>query len=645
MKAILLPACALLAVPPAAFAADPPATVVPPAAQTPSPQAPSNDAELMRPLEPLDQFSQTPPEAAAAAPPAASVRYRVEVNGLDAVGLRSRFYQLSSLVQGQGKPAELGQVAARARADKALAERLLRSEGYYDGDVHVSVETEDGGAGVKAKIVATPGERYHLGEIIVTGPPTRPPDMARQAIGLKTGDPLAASAVEAGEARVRVRLPQKGYPFVKLGQRDIALDDETHTAAYELPVDPGKRASFGRVVAGANTVMTDKHLQVFPRFQPGDLYDSRKVEDLRQALVSTGVYGAVAVSDVDTGRPGPDDTDVVDLKVDGSPAKARMVSGALGYDTGLGATAQASWTDRDLFPPEGSLTLRALAGTQQSLVGVTFRRSDYGARDQSLQVLAQVSRETIDPYNASTAQIGVTLARESTLLWQKRWTWSVGILGEVSQEDSFTPEAVPDRRLYEVASLPLMLTYDRSNSLLNPTKGFKIIVQPSPSLSVGSGFQPYVKSVFDLMGYEPVSGALTLAGRVQVGTLFGASAQEIAPSQRFYAGGGGSVRGFAYEALGPEDTQGHVIGGASSTLFSAEARYRFKNDFGVVGFFDAGQAFTSSTPQVRDLREGIGVGVRYFTSFGPFRFDIATPLDRRPGDIPVGVYISIGQAF
>jgi translocation and assembly module TamA len=644
LKVVLLPACAFLAAPLAAFATDLPATAAPPPGQTVAPSSPTADSELQRPLEPLDQFSLTPEQGGAAPAPTASVRYRVEVTGLDSLGLHGRFNQLSSLVQGQSKPADLAQIGARARADKALVERLLRSEGYYDGDAQVKVDAQGEGP-VTVRIVATPKERYHLGEIIVTGPPTRPPGLASQALGLTKGEPLVASAVEAAEAHVRLRLPQKGYPFVKLGQRDIALDDETHTGAYDLPVDPGRRASFGRVVAGAHPVMPEKHLQVFPRFRPGELYDSRKTEDLRQALVATGVYGAVAVSEVDTGRSGPDDTDVVDLKVDGSPAKTRMISGSLGYDTGLGASAQVAWTDRDLFPPEGALTLSALAGTQQSIVGVTFRRSDDGQRDRSLQVLAQVSQEDIDPYDARTAQIGVTLARESTVLWQKRWTWSAGVLAEVSQEDSYTPQALPDRRTYEVASLPLMATYDRSNDLLNPTKGFRVIIQPDPSLSVGSGVQPYLKSLFEVTGYEPVTGALTLAGRVQLGTLFGASAEDIAPSQRFYAGGGGSVRGYAYESLGPEDTQGHVIGGASSTLISAEARYRFKGDFGVAAFFDAGQAYDSSTPQVRDLRMGAGVGARYYTSFGPFRFDIGVPVDRRPGDIPVGVYISIGQAF
>jgi translocation and assembly module TamA len=624
---------------------DPPSTSASPPAQAGQPPSPETDSDLLRPLEPLNQFSVAPPQGGAAPAQVATVRYRVEVTGLDSVGLRSRFQQLSSLAQGQGKPAELAQIGARARADQGLAERLLQSEGYYDGTAQAKVEAGEGNAPATVRIVATPGERYHLGEVIVTGPQTRPPDIARKALALTKGQPLVASAIEAAEARVRLRLPQQGYPFVKLGQRDVALDDETHAAAYDLPVDPGHRASFGHVVAGANPVMSENHLNVFPRFRAGELYDSRKVDDLRQALVATGVYGAVAVSEVDTGRPGPDDTNIVDLKVDGSPAKTRVISGTVGYDTGLGVSASVAWTDKDLFPPEGALTLSALAGTQQSLVGVTFRRSDDGERDRSLQVLAQVSRETIDPYNATTAQLGVTIARDSTPLWQKQWTWSVGVLGEVSQEDSFTPESVPTRLLYEVGSLPLMLTYDGSNSLLNPTKGFRVTIRPSPSLSVGSGVQPYVKSLFEVTAYQPVTGALTLAERVQLGTLVGASAQEIAPSQRFYAGGGGSVRGYAYEALGPEDTQGHVIGGDSSTLISGEARFRLKGDLGFVTFVDAGQAYDSSAPQLGDLRVGAGVGVRYFTSFGPLRLDIATPIGRRPGDIPLGVYISIGQAF
>jgi translocation and assembly module TamA len=119
---------------------------------------------------------------------------------------------------------------------------------------------------------------------------------------------------------------------------------------------------------------------------------------------------------------------------------------------------------------------------------------------------------------------------------------------------------------------------------------------------------------------------------------------QIAPSRRFYAGGGGSVRGYAYQKLGPLDPEGDPVGGRSLNEGSAEVRYRFGN-FGVVGFVDAGQAYESTMPKFSDLRIGAGIGARYYTNFGPLRVDLATPINRRPGEGRFNVYVSIGQAF
>ena len=104
------------------------------------------------------------------------------------------------------------------------------------------------------------------------------------------------------------------------------------------------------------------------------------------------------------------------------------------------------------------------------------------------------------------------------------------------------------------------------------------------------------------------------------------------------------MRGFGYLQLGPKDINNDPIGGRSLNEFALEGRYRFGN-FGVVGFFDAGQTYESSTPKFNDWRVGVGVGGRFYTNFGPVRLDIATPLNRRKGDPRVSVYVSIGQAF
>ena len=135
-----------------------------------------------------------------------------------------------------------------------------------------------------------------------------------------------------------------------------------------------------------------------------------------------------------------------------------------------------------------------------------------------------------------------------------------------------------------------------------------------------------------------------IAGRARFGSIYGIERSNLAPSRRLYAGGGGSVRGFGYQELGPKDAENNPIGGRSLTEFALEGRYRFGN-YGAVAFIDAGQVYQSQTPRLSDLRYGIGVGGRLYTNFGPLRVDVATPIDRQPGESRISLYISIGQAF
>jgi translocation and assembly module TamA len=159
--------------------------------------------------------------------------------------------------------------------------------------------------------------------------------------------------------------------------------------------------------------------------------------------------------------------------------------------------------------------------------------------------------------------------------------------------------------------------------------------------------------------YYPVGDKIVIAGRARAGSILGIDRDELAPSRRYYGGGGGSVRGYGFQRLGPfepvwslvPDEEGEIdiadlrpIGGRSLNEFALEARYRF-GDFGIVPFIDAGNSYSSSTPRLSDLRFGAGIGARYYTNFGPLRIDVATPLNPREGDSRIALYISIGQAF
>src|SRR6185437_6562626 len=141
------------------------------------------------------------------------------------------------------------------------------------------------------------------------------------------------------------------------------------------------------------------------------------------------------------------------------------------------------------------------------------------------------------------------------------------------------------------------------------------------------------------------SAKFIAAGRVAVGSIVGASLQDVPADRRFYAGGGGSVRGYAYQGIGPKAADGQPIGGLSWFETSVEMRYRVTDTIGIVPFVDAGTVSTKQFPDFADVKVGAGVGLRYITPFGPLRVDAAVPLNRGPGDPRFGIYAGIGQAF
>ena len=203
----------------------------------------------------------------------------------------------------------------------------------------------------------------------------------------------------------------------------------------------------------------------------------------------------------------------------------------------------------------------------------------------------------------------------------------------------------PRRRTYFIGALPTTLSYDGSDDLLDPTRGFRLSGRLSPELSLEGNAFGYARVQVDASAYRTVATGAVLAGRVRLGTIAGAPRDAVAPSRRFYAGGGASVRGYSYQGIGPRDPNNVPIGGRSLAEFSIEARVKAFGNFGLVPFLDGGNISTGTLPSFTDLRFGAGVGVRYYSNFGPIRIDVGTPLNPQRGDARVAVYVSLGQAF
>lgn len=571
-------------------------------------------------------------------------RYTTEVTGLDPAvrdAVLSGFRQQSALRAGKGRAAGIGQIDRRVADDRELLMRLLRSQGYYDARVAARQEAgEDGRLAID--LAVEPGTRYQVASVAIPGLAEAGPvaDEARAAFAVQPGDPAAAEPVLAGRDALATTLANNGYPFAKVAEPTAVVDHATGQAAVSLDVDAGERARFGAIRLNDTSLFGADHVADIAQFAPGDLYSAAEVEDLRRALVATGIVGSAVVRPVASGAPG-----VVDLGVDVSAAKLRTIAGSLGYGTGEGARAEVSWQHRNLIRPEGAVTVRGVLGTQEQLAGVTLRMNNFGDRDRILSAQAVASAVDRPAYQANFVTLTGGLERKSTFLLQKEWTWSVG--GELLASDELAALADTGRnrrRTFLIAALPLGAGYDGTESLLDPTTGFRARVFLSPELSLLNGTAGYLRAQLDASGYLPVGDRVVLASRGRIGTIVGLGRDLLAPSRRFYAGGGASVRGYGFQAIGPRDLNNDPIGGRSLAELSVEARIRFGN-FGVVPFVDAGNISAGGLPTLDELRIGAGLGVRYYSSFGPIRVDVGTPLNPQPGDSPIAVYVSLGQAY
>ena len=579
---------------------------------------------------------------------AAARRYVYRLEGLDGVesaeALIDRFNDQSVLEENEGEAANAAQIDRRARADAELLITLLQSQGYYGAEAEADIRRE--GDRIAVVLKASPGPRYTFASVDLPGLESAGAKAGelREAFAVKAGDAVVAEDVIAANVALKVALGEQGFALAEVGEQDIVIDHEARTARLVLPVTTGPVARFGDIRVTGEPAFSARHVGRIARFRKGDMFERSEVDDLRRALIATGL-----VASVDTKIVPRNGGEIVDIAVHMEPAPYRTIAGELGYGTGEGVRLEASWQHRNFFNPEGALTLRGVAGTQEQLAAVTLRRNNFRRRDQVLTAQLSASNINRDAFDAKTLLLAGGIERQSNFIWHKKWTWSFGSELIASDErDTIKATGEKRRRTFLIAALPASLGYDGSDDLLNPTRGFRLLGRVSPELSFHGGTFGYTRAQFDASVYRPASDSVVLAGRVRLGTIFGADRDAIAPSRRFYAGGGGSVRGYGYQRLGPRDIDGDPIGGRSLAEFSLEARIRLKafgGNLGIVPFVDGGTLSTRAMPDFGDWQFGAGLGLRYYTSFGPIRVDVGTPLNPQSGDSRVAVVVSLGQAF
>ena len=588
--------------------------------------------------------------------------YRVDIASTGDSEMDDTLRATSDLLALQSKgPVSPFGLIARARSDVDRLTTAIESFGYYRAAVVIKINgtmiSDPGlaetltalptGTDARVTVSFTRGPLYHLGRIEVSGDL---PESVRGALGLTTGQAAVASEVLAGGARLQNALQEQGYAFAQVAA----------PIAYEAASGAKLDLQF-RVVVGQKVTIGEIHIEGLQRvhesllrrrllLKTGQPYSPLAIDQARRDLMALNVFGQISLQvgtavDETGGVP-------VTFKIRERLRHAIAVSAAFSSD--LGGSGGVKWTDRNVFGNAEQLSISAnvlnLGGSTTTGIGydtsATFLIPDFLRRDQSLQLVAGALKQSLQSYDQIARTSSVTLSRKLSSVW----TASVGL---ATADEQITQENA--HLNYTLVALPLIVSYDSthlSSPLDDPRHGWRASTSVTPTLALGHPNAVFIisqlkaASYYDLenlMGSAP--GRTVLAARVLVGFAQGAGKTSLPPDQRFYAGGSATIRGYAYQAVGPQFPDGTPSGGTAITVGGLELRQRFATNWGGAVFMDAGQVSASLRAAGAEFRVGVGAGVRYFTPIGPIRLDFAVPTKRRSNDSSFEIYIGLGQSF
>lgn len=514
---------------------------------------------------------------------------------------------------------------------------------------------------VVVRVVFTPGPQYHMGRSVVlrTTPPGADaalPGRNSQAkpqgksnnesvslpkslvdVGLPEGAPAIADQVLAAVDRVRESFRNQGYPFAAISSTRYVLNCEAHTLDAEIRVAPGAFVRMGDLETVGPVNVRPSFLEELRTWEPGEPWSQEKVDAFRDRLRQTRLFQSVDVvpaeeNDASGQRP------VLTTLVS---APERSVGGVVKYDSHFGFGVQGHWENRNLTGRGDRLRVEMPLWSDMQELFANYRLPFFLRNDQTFIARAGVLNQKTDAYDLQSGAVSAGIERR----FSERWSGSI----QGSAEGGSIKDPDRPRHSYTLLGVPLGVTYNNTGRLLDARSGTRAMLSLAPYTGEYDGDFSILRSRLDLQHFFSMThdDTLVLALRGAYGTVTGADASEIPPSVRFYSGGGGSVRGYAFQSLGPRNSNDDPLGGASLVEVGIEPRWKIAEEWGVLAFLDGGMAYEDSVPDLSKhrLRWGAGVGLSYYTIIGPIRFEVATPLNPRDDDDPLQFYISIGQSF
>jgi translocation and assembly module TamA len=585
------------------------------------------------------------------------LRYQVSFTSIDKTAkLTEQLTEASSLAAlAQDGAADMGQLLARARSDQKLLKAVLFEAGHYAGTITIEIAGKNLDAAqalpvdvsptatVPVSIHVAPGPIFRFGtlDLVVTSATTVAPPMDPAAYGLVPGEVARSRSIVRAVHKIVEEWRIAGYPFARVANKKISADHATNKLDARIEIDPGKPAVYGWLNVAGTSQLSPGMVARYSGLRPGQSYNPKDLKNAGDRLRKLEAVESVRINHgeaLDSGGGIP-----ITLEV--TERKRRFIGATASVSTVDGGEVQAYWGHRNLFgraerlKVEGGLSQIGNSDDMRDLQYMTRTTLTVpGVLDIDTDLFSEfhAAKERPESYESRYVRLKVGLKR----VFNERVSGDVAFAAAVSEDEDVFGES-----RHSLISLPAKLVSDTRDNKLDPTTGWRLSFGAEPaynfhdntSFLIGRGQASVYKSI-------DASDHFVVAGRVGAASIIGSTTENIPASMRLYGGGSGSVRGFAYRSLGPR-LNGEVVGGRSLLEGSAELRWRATKDIGLVAFLDAASVSAEYLPELDDIQTGAGVGLRYYTSLGPIRLDVAWPLTDNSDLADVAMYVGIGQAF
>lgn len=565
--------------------------------------------------------------------------YRVEILGVPERALRVLLEETSQLIALRDRPpATFAGLRRRITADLATFETALRSEGYYRSTLAYDIDRES--EPITVAIHVSPGPVYRLAqyEIRYVGAGAESPGLPTdiESLGLHIGMAGQARFIVQAERVLLQQLPERAHPLARIVDRTVVVDHADTSISVTVEVEAGPAASFGAVTITGLTSVDEDYVRAFLEWSEGEPYDQRQVDTARLELLGTGLFTSVIIEHTDPVI----ENGALPITVTVDERKHRSIGAGVSFSTDIGFGGEVFWEHRNLFQQQERLHVSANIAQINQQGGAIFRKPHFLRRQQDLVASAGIKHQDTDAFEELSLSAFGGLERRL----DDRWHVSAGVPIEYSVLDDDQGE-----RTFTLFGLSLGAVRDSSDSRLDPTRGTRLQLSLTPYYGFSDENLRFLVSDVSGTAYLSVTKdrRIILAGRSKIGSIVGESTEALPANKRFFAGGGGSIRGYEFQRVGPLDQNNNPLGGRSLVEVGAEVRLKLTESFGIVAFAEGGNVYRDVVPDFsRELQWAAGLGLRYFTRVGPLRFDIGFPLNPRKNiDDAFQFYISFGQAF